>query len=96
MPEQSDNIPSEYMVGMQFYDINMPGNVLPWTGYWARVDGMNITVANAFGVWFELQKDHDTWAAVRPARLGIHCNDWPMAGIDTIALKASGKPLPPI
>jgi len=53
-PEKKDVIPSEYTQGLQFLDALTSRAV--WTGYWATYIGEQITISNAFGVWFEIER----------------------------------------
>ena len=42
-------------------------NKVPWTGYYTQYKGIPLAVANAYGVWFEIQMKNGTFQAIRPA-----------------------------
>jgi hypothetical protein len=65
----------------------------PWDGYYILQNFVKHTVANAYGVWFEIEKQGDTWMAIQVAQPSFEVNYWPMNGIDMEALKSSGTPI---
>ena len=94
-PEPSDDIvPPDYNRHLEFFDGEKSVGVVPWTGYYAPYRTARIAVANAYGVWFEITREHGQFRAIRPARKSLHLKDWPVEGIDMGLLLETGEPIP--
>jgi hypothetical protein len=53
-----------------------------------------VAVANAYGVWFEIAREHNRYMAIRPARSSFQLKDWLAEGMDMALLTASGRSIP--
>ena len=64
-PEPSDDvIPPDYNRHLEFFDGEKSVGVVPWTGYYAPYRTARIAVANAYGVWFEITREHGQFRAI--------------------------------
>jgi Retrotransposon gag protein len=96
-PERTHSIPEEYTVGLQHLGTGLDD--APWPGYYGEYRGARIAVANAFGVWFEIEKKPgEGWTATRTARTVLKTNDWPVDGLnlDKLTWSGWGRPPPPV
>ena len=92
-PEQNDTIPPEFTFGAVFIRNTVDPNSIPWTGYYTLHNQARLTVANAYGVWFELLYSSEKHVAIRRARKSLQLKDWPVPSINLAQLDASGLPL---
>src|ERR1700722_11460119 len=93
-PEQSHEIPAEFTENVKFYESNpTDANPVPWTGYYAMYRGARLAVSNAYGVWFEITREHGVFRAIRKARPSLKLKDWPCNGLDHDLILESGEPL---
>jgi hypothetical protein len=65
-----------------------------WMGYYALHQGAKLAVSNCYGVWFEIQRHDNAWAAICPAHINLNLLGDAMEGINMTELIASGEPLP--
>ena len=93
-PETTDSVPTEYKVNLQFETSTATSDSPPWTGYYARYNGVRLAVSNAYGVWFEIQLGKGNCYAIRKARASLQLKDWPLDGISLAAIEGSSEPLP--
>ena len=92
-PETDHCIPGEFSLGTGFYRNSTEPDSVPWTGYYAIFFAIRIAVFNAYGVWFEIQLRNGEYTAIRRARAALGLKDWPVEGLDLMALTQSGEPL---
>jgi hypothetical protein len=55
-PKTTPSIPDKYTMGVQHYINTDDLDLVPWTGYYATYRSACLTIANAFGVWFEIKR----------------------------------------
>jgi len=92
MPEQRDTVPATNAVNTIFLISGTADNV-PWTGYYALLDGARLAVTNIYGVWFEIRRRDTGFEAHHLVREGLSLIDAPLKGIDYARLRATGEPL---
>jgi hypothetical protein len=90
--EQRDCIPRTYTTNVQHLQTGQDG--APWTGYYTTYKGAKLTVSNCYGVWFEIERRDNIWAAIQPARVSLNLQGNALDGINTGELITSGEPLP--
>jgi hypothetical protein len=66
----------------------------PWDGYYILQNFIKHAIANAYGVWYEIKKQGNTWTAIQVAQPSFKVNHWPMNRINMEALKNSGVSMP--
>ncbi|KAI9460723.1 hypothetical protein F5148DRAFT_1286793 [Russula earlei] len=66
----------------------------PWTGFFTPYKQAKVALATLYGVWFEIKRREDYFAAVRVARPIFELTFDPLPGLDMDALVASGTPVP--
>ena len=66
---------------------------MPWDGYYANYNGANLTVTNAFEIWFKIRKRDNTWEVYRLARHSLQLKDWPCDRVNIACLSLTGEPL---
>jgi len=92
-PEATPSILPECTENLRHFVTTEGSSSLPWSGYYAIYYGRKLAVANAFGVWFEIRQRGAVWETIRPARTTLQLKNWPLEGIDMVALAASGEPI---
>jgi hypothetical protein len=90
-PLTVSTIPGEFL---QNLNTGIAPHLVPWTGYYMIVDGIVVTIASAYGIWFKLLKRANGWKAIRVTRPSFKLNNWPMEGLDLLELERSGEPPP--
>jgi hypothetical protein len=90
--EQRDCIPDTYTKNVMHLQTGQ--EQAPWIGYYALYQGAKLAVSNCYGVWFEIQRRDNIWAAICPARVSLNLQGNALEGINTKELITSGEPLP--
>ena len=57
-PEKTNEIPDEYTKGVQYIRNTTEPDSVPWMGFYAPYRTARIAVANAYGIWFEIAREH--------------------------------------
>ena len=90
-PEPKDTVPARFTAGTRH--LTSPQENAPWTGYYATLNGAEVAVTNAYGVWFEMRKSED-YEAHRIARLERGLMGDALPGLDIPRLRKSGEHVP--
>ena len=85
------SVPSKFTKNLRHYTADATPESVPWSGYYANYLGARLAVANAFGVWFEIQRRPNGWEAIRPAPASLGLKNCAATGIDEAALWTSGE-----
>jgi hypothetical protein len=83
-PETMEEIPAEYTTGLVFCQNTMEPDSVPWIGYYAPYKTAHIAVANTYGVWFKISREHGTFRAIQPAQYSLQTKNWPSDGINIV------------
>jgi hypothetical protein len=90
--EQRDCIPKTYTQNLMHLQARQ--KQAPWTGYYALHKGAKLAVSNCYGMWFEIQRRNNIWAAIHPTHIDLNLQGNALEEINIRELIASGKPLP--
>ena len=90
-PETKDSVPATHTDNVKHLTAGQEG--VPFTAYYATLNGAKITITNCYSVWFEFRLRGLLFEAHRIARPALNLCQDAMPGMDAILLGETGEPL---
>ena len=90
-PEIKDSVPTTHTDNVKHLTTGQEG--VPFTGYYATLNGAKIAVTNCYGVWFKVCLRGLIFEAFRIARFALNLRQEALPGMNAKALAESGEPL---
>jgi len=94
IPKPKDSVPAEFTENVQHL-LSSQDTRAPYTGYYARLNNVLVSVSNVYSVWFEVRIWGNKFECFRLAQNELRLKNHPLPRINFILLKQSREPSQP-
>jgi len=91
IPKPKDSVPAEFTENIG-YLLSSQETGAPYTGYYARLNNILVSVSNVYGVWFEVCVRGNKFKCFQLAQNELGLKNHLLPGINFIPLEQSGEP----